>query len=133
MIDQETSNPININTADQEEKTHEVPKPNIPEVPVTNVSPGEEPKMKEKTEVGTDTSEVEPVKPQVVVIFSIKTRYTWDIFHIGNERLPVFELSIIESNAEKVSERFWSMLAQNVSENQLNNYKPRLKSIVEIE
>lgn len=98
-------------------------------VPTDNVSPGENPKTKEKTEIGADVSTVDPVGPHTLPGSSPRTRYTWDIFHIGNEREPVFTISLVERNSEHVSLRFWSVLSQNVKENSLDSYKPRLKSI----
>lgn len=101
-------------------------------VPVDNISSGNLPKIKEKTEIGVDVRDVNPVgvgDKAFTKDISYVTRYTWNIFHVGNEQSPVFTVSLVESNPDRVAERFWLVLAQNVSENDIKKYIPRLKSI----
>lgn len=113
---------------DNKEKLAEAAKAPVV-VPGDNISPGDQPKIKEQTEIGSNLKDVHPVVPESFEKILIDTRYTWDIFHSGNERAAVFTLSLVEADPEKVSDRFWQILAQNVSPNQVEKYRPHLKSI----
>jgi len=114
--------------SNEENKPTEVKNPEVT-VPGDNISPGDKPKIKEQTEIGVDVAGVQPVIPKDFDKILVDTRYTWDIFHAGNERAPVFTLSLVEADPEKVSDRFWQILSQNVSPNQVEKYRPHLKSI----
>lgn len=117
---------IQVNNAAKKEEENKKPQP---VVPGDNISPRDEPRIKEKTEVGSDLKDVNPVMPKEFEKILTDTKYIWDIYHVGNLRSPAFDLSLIESDPEKVSDRFWQILAQNVSPNQVENYRPHLRSI----
>jgi hypothetical protein len=94
--------------------------------PDTAKTPGEE--TPEVPQLQAKAAELnQPTKR--IYVRAEKTRYTWDIFHAGNLRAPVFTLSLIEMDPEKVHGRYWSTLTANVSAKNVESYSCRLKSI----
>jgi hypothetical protein len=72
-----------------------------------------------------------PAMPRVTIRKKLirRTRYTWNIYVHGNDVSPAFTISLIENDPESVGIKFWEVLSANTAAHDLQNYKPRLKSI----
>lgn len=70
---------------------------------------------------------IEPVVERVVY----RIKYTYEVYSVGNERHPVFELIVTESDPGKLSIKVMSILAQNVGK--IESYLTRLKTMEVLE
>ena len=79
--------------------------------------------------------ETKPVEqtpePKVVIQHTYRIKYVYEVYHLGNQRYPAFELSVIETNPNALSAKVIDILTQNVGD--IKSYLTRLKTMEVLE